>query len=80
MKENIAFCPKCKRKVQYRIRKNIIEEYKGIKVNAKEDIGVCSKCNEDIFVTELETDNLKRLYQKYEEITGIKIKSKLTNP
>lgn len=80
MQNNIAFCPKCKRKVQYIIRKNIIEEYKGVEVNVKESIGVCSKCNKDIFVTELETENLKRLYQKYEEITGIKIKSKLANP
>ncbi len=66
-----AFCPKCNRKVEYTTRKNVIEEYKGIKVNVQENIAVCSECGEDIFVSELESDNLRRLYDKYRELTGI---------
>lgn len=79
MKENTEFCPKCNRKVPYTIRENIIKEYKGVEVNIEENIGICNQCGEDIFVMELETDNLKRLYEKYEQITGIAIKSELAN-
>lgn len=66
-----AFCPKCNRKVEYTTRKNLIEEYKNVKVNVEENIAVCSECGEDIFISEIERDNLKRLYDKYRELTGI---------
>ncbi|EDS77040.1 conserved hypothetical protein [Clostridium botulinum C str. Eklund] len=77
MKERMEFCPKCNQNVQYTIRENIIKEYKGIEVNVIENIGICNQCGEDIFIMELETDNLKRLYKKYEEVTGVAIISQL---
>ncbi|KLU74246.1 hypothetical protein [Clostridium botulinum] len=75
-KENKAFCTKCNKIVNYKIRKDVIKKYKGVKVNVKENIAVCSECSEDIFIIDLERDNLLRLYTKYEQVTGICIKSK----
>lgn len=66
-----AFCPKCNRKVECKTRKNLIEEYKGVKVNVEETIAVCSECGEDIFIAEIEQENLKELYSKYRDVKGI---------
>lgn len=65
------FCANCNKNVSYSIRKNIINEYKGQIVNVEENIAVCNECNSDIFVPDIENDNLKRLYAKYAELTGI---------
>ena len=65
------FCENCNKKVNYDIRKNTIKEYKGQIVNVEENIAVCNECNNDIFVPDIENDNLKRLYAKYGELTGI---------
>ncbi|MBW9154324.1 type II TA system antitoxin MqsA family protein [Clostridium estertheticum] len=64
------FCTNCNEKVNYSIRKNIIQEYKGQTVNVEENIATCDVCGKDIFVIEIENDNLKRLYAKYGELTG----------
>ena len=66
-----AFCTHCNKKVNYSIRKNIIQQYKGQLVNIEEDIAVCDECKRDIFVPTIEDDNFKRLYKKYIEMTGI---------
>lgn len=55
----------------YELRENIIKEYKGKVVNIKENIAVCKECGKDIFVPEIEDDNLKRLYAKYGELAGL---------
>ena len=65
------FCEKCNKKVNYDIRKNTITEYKGQIVNVEENIAVCTECKNDIFVPDIENDNLKRLYAKYGELVGI---------
>ena len=66
-----AFCANCNKKVDYSIRKNIIQEYKGQLVNVGENIAVCDECGEDIFVPAIEDDNLKILYKTYGEMAGI---------
>ncbi|GAA0179056.1 DUF4065 domain-containing protein [Clostridium sediminicola] len=66
-----AFCPKCNREVEYTTRKNLIQEYKGVKVNVKETIAVCTECGDDIFVSEIESENLKELYKQYRKLSGI---------
>lgn len=66
-----TFCANCNKKVDYSIRKNIIQEYKGQLVNVEENIAVCVECGEDIFVSSIENDNFTRLYKKYGELASI---------
>ncbi|WP_461207602.1 type II TA system antitoxin MqsA family protein [Clostridium sp. DL1XJH146] len=66
-----TFCPKCNKEVEYLTKKNMIKEYKKVKVNVEETIAFCPICGENIFVTEIERENLKRLYDEYRKITGI---------
>lgn len=65
------YCPNCNEYVEYEVRQNLIEEYKGKEVNVIENIAYCKKCGEDLFVEEIEEDNLKRLYEKYRQVAGI---------
>ncbi len=65
------YCSKCNENVEYLIINELKEEYKNVKVNVEQNIGVCSQCKERLYVTELEEANLERLYRKYRELTGI---------
>lgn len=66
-----VYCEKCNEKVEYLIINEVKEEYKNVKVNVEQNIGICSQCKERLYVTELEEVNLERLYTKYRELTGI---------
>ena len=66
-----VYCEKCNEKVEYLIINEVKEEYKNVKVNVEQNIGICSQCKERLYVTELEEANLERLYTKYRELTGI---------
>ena len=66
-----TFCTRCKKHVDYTIRKNIIQEYKGQIINCEENIAVCVECGGDIFVPDIENDNITRIYKKYRELVGI---------
>lgn len=66
-----AFCPECNKWVEYDVRNNLIKEYKGKEVNVTENIAYCSICGTDLFVEEIEEENLKRLYDKYRKVAGI---------
>ena len=65
--DNTMFCPMCNKNVNYKIITEIIDEYRGYKVNVKQNIAVCDNCSERIYVSELENENLKSLYQKYRD-------------
>lgn len=66
-----VYCEKCNEKVEYLIINEVKEEYKNVKVNVEQNIGICSQCKERLYVDELEEVNLERLYTKYRELTGI---------
>lgn len=65
-----VYCEKCNQKVEYLIITEVQEEYKNVKVNVEQNIGICSQCRERLYVDELEEANLDRLYTKYRELTG----------
>ena len=65
------FCSICNKKVDYKVITEIIYDYRGYKVNVKQNIAVCNNCGERIYVSELENENLKSLYQKYRDMSGI---------
>lgn len=66
-----VYCENCKEKVNYTVRREIINEYKGYEVNVLEKIGVCSICNNDLYIPQLESENFKNLYEKYRELANI---------
>lgn len=65
------FCSICNKNVNYKVITEIIYDYRGYKVNVKQNIAVCNNCGEKIYVSELENENLKSLYQKYRDMSGI---------
>lgn len=67
----IVYCDTCQQHVDYKIDKRLVEEYKGCKVNVIENVGVCVQCNNEVFVEELEEENLIRLYDKYRELNNM---------
>ncbi|MFA9397393.1 MAG: type II TA system antitoxin MqsA family protein [Clostridiaceae bacterium] len=68
---NKCVCPNCDKEVTYHLREDVIEEYKGKKVNVNIKIAVCDECNEDIFVSNIEEENLRKLYDKYRSMADI---------
>ncbi|MBE3578970.1 MAG: YgiT-type zinc finger protein [Caldanaerobacter subterraneus] len=70
---NKAYCSVCEQEVEFKIKKGLIKEYKGVQVNIEENIPYCSRCGTELFVPEIENNNLKRLYKRYEELTGSKL-------
>ncbi len=66
-----AYCCTCNQLVQYKVVSKILKEYKGCEVNVIENIGVCLKCNKELYVKDLEADNLIRLYDKYRELNSM---------
>lgn len=68
---NKAFCNNCNQYVNYTIKKSFIKEYKGTTLNVEENIPVCEVCGEELFIPEIENENLKRLYDEYRKLSGI---------
>jgi putative zinc finger/helix-turn-helix YgiT family protein len=68
---NKTYCPNCKKNVSFTIKKEVIKEFKGIEVNVEEYIPLCNECGNELFVAEIENENLKRLYTRYREMTGL---------
>ncbi|MCX7903265.1 MAG: DUF4065 domain-containing protein [Caloramator sp.] len=66
-----VYCPNCNEYVEYKVKQNLIKEYKGKEVNIVENIAYCKKCGEDLFVEKIEEDNLKRLYEKYRQVADL---------
>lgn len=66
-----AFCPECNEWVEYNIKSGIIKDYKGKEVNVEEKIAYCNTCRNELFVEEIEEENLKRLYDEYRKVAGI---------
>jgi len=62
---NKVYCPHCSKNLDYTIKEQEIETFKGFTVNIIENVPVCNLCSEEIFVEEIEKENLKRLYDQY---------------
>ncbi len=66
-----VYCPYCKKEVEYKIEKRDLKEFRGIEVNTFENIAICNKCNQDLYVNEIEDANNERIYQMYREKANI---------
>lgn len=62
---NKHYCSNCNRQRECKIKENFINIYKGTALNVVENIPVCIHCGEEIFVKEIEENNLTRLYNAY---------------
>ena len=66
MSVQIVFCPECRQDVTYSVKdkKEVVEQesktYEFISRNA-----YCDKCGNELYVPELEDENLKAMYAKY---------------
>jgi len=65
------FCSECNEEKTYAIKQNVITEYKGYKLKVIENIAVCDICSNEIFIPELENENLNRLYDEYRKVASI---------
>lgn len=66
-----VYCPYCKKEVEYRIEKRDLKEFKGIEINTFENVAICKKCNQDLYVNEIENENNERIYEIYRNKANI---------
>ena len=60
-----GYCPYCKEEIEYKIEKRDVKEFRGIKLNTYENVAICKKCDNDLYISELEDENNKRIYDIY---------------
>ena len=65
------YCPYCRKKVDYKIEKRDLKEFRGIEINTYENVAVCKECHQDLYVNEIEEKNNKRIYELYREKSNI---------
>lgn len=66
-----VYCPFCKKKVEYKIEKRDIKEFRGIEINTYENVAICKECHQDLYVNEIEEKNNERIYELYREKANI---------
>ena len=66
-----VYCPYCHTEVEYNIEKRDIKEFRGVEIATYENVAVCKKCNQDLYVNKLENENTNRIYEAYRHITDV---------
>ncbi len=65
----LTFCYGCRKYVPFRIdKRRVTLEIEGKKIEMDERVAYCEKCNQEIFVKEIEDDNYDNLDKYYREI------------
>ncbi len=68
----LTFCYSCRKYTPFNVAKKVIEiEINGKKMDVEERIAFCEKCNQEIFVREIEDDNYKSLDNDYRNINNV---------
>ena len=68
----MSFCDKCMKKVQWKyIDKMETVEVKDEKIEMLQKVGICNECGHEIYVRELENENLDKLYTEYRRRKGL---------
>ena len=60
-----VYCPYCKKEVEYTVEKRQIKKFKGIEISTFENVAICNKCKNDLYVNELESKNTERINKIY---------------
>ncbi|HBC84701.1 MAG TPA: XRE family transcriptional regulator [Clostridiales bacterium] len=66
-----VYCPYCKKEENYKIEKRELKEFRGVEINTYENVAMCEKCNNDLYVNEIENENNERIYDVYRDKTNI---------
>lgn len=66
-----VYCPYCRKNVEYKIEKRKVEEFRSVIINSFENVAVCGKCGNDLYVNEIEEQNNQRIYEMYRKKAGI---------
>lgn len=68
MRKRIVFCPECRQDVKYSVKENTESaELKGEVYEFTSHAAHCAKCGGEVYVAELEDENLKVLYDAYRQ-------------
>ena len=66
-----VYCPYCRKDVEYKIEKRDVKEFRNVAINTYENVAICKKCNQDLYINEIENENNERIYEIYREKTNI---------
>lgn len=66
-----CYCPFCKKETEYSLTKRLIKEFKKVKIDTYENVPICSSCKNDLYVSDIEDKNTKRIYKAYREKTDL---------
>mgnify|MGYP000850270327 FL=1 len=68
MNNQIVFCPECRQDVKYSVKENTESaELKGDVYEFVSHTAFCEKCGREVYVAEIEDENLKALYDAYRQ-------------
>jgi putative zinc finger/helix-turn-helix YgiT family protein len=66
------FCPECRKEVEYQIEELVEKkEVRGLEFEYTAERAYCTKCGNEIFISELHDQNLQRIDDAYREKAGI---------
>lgn len=85
LKNNMEYCPFCKKKVTFHIKTKDTTTYRYKTLNVKENIPICNSCGKEIYVMDIDNDNIFRadlefvILSTYDEIKRGNYKLKYTD-
>lgn len=66
-----VYCPYCREEKEYVIEKRHVKEFRGKDIDTYENVAVCFTCRNDLYISELEDENTKRIYDAYRLVENI---------
>ena len=66
-----VYCPYCSEEKEYVIDKREVKEFRGKSVATYENVAVCTVCKNDLYISKLEDENSKRIYEAYRQKENI---------
>ncbi|MCL2323492.1 MAG: DUF4065 domain-containing protein [Oscillospiraceae bacterium] len=76
---NTAFCTTCNKKTNYELKHEPIINFRNIEVNVDQIVPYCLECGNDMFIEDIENENLLNLYSKYKELAGFVTSKEITD-
>lgn len=74
-----TYCPYCQKETEYGIVKREVKEFRGVSIDTYENVGICKKCHNDLFINKLEEENNNRIYGEYRKKANIILPQDIVN-